>query len=276
MYFQMIDSAPPTPEETQVSLERTCESASIFNKNFHTTHVFKQDTLSSTCIPIVSVGSGMGVAEKLIQEKFKNRRVICVDPAPESFGTYPKDLNQCIQPHYATVEDLIAQEPDVVHQCVVILIWPLYTNAFDPKNKPPYDIAALVKLQPLGTFIFYDYTGASGSELMIHWIDTQFPHLKLNFKSQSPFDKAPFMPRELVSIMPKYNVAKIWYSWSNKTNDWWHAKRYVGLWMERVSELGENMDDKVADQELGDLTSSLTSTSIDHAPSVMNDKIGSS
>lgn len=235
-FLNQVEPAPQSQENRNAAWAHAQETASIFNRHFESTHVFKQTDQHEITLPIISIGSGNGVAEKMIQDQFKSHRVICVDPVPESFTTYGDDINQCIRPHYATVNDLIAKEPALVNRCVVVLIWPLYTHPNKTRHQLPYDIEALVKLQPWGTYIFYDYTGASGSGSIIRWIDTQFPHLALKFLEHTWLDDDDSVTDEILRQLPDYNHAAIWHTHLNQTEDGFKAKRIVGLWMEQLLE----------------------------------------
>lgn len=203
----------------------------VFNQSFESTSIFKQLSHIGKSIPIVSVGSGTGCAERVIQNKFKDYRIICVDPEPTSYEPYPKNTDLCMKPHYANVEALIAHEPNIVGDCILVLIWPNPSDYMD--TALPYDILSLFQLQPRATYIYYDYTGGSGSGAMIRWIDTRFPELNLNFKSHMWV--AEHEPGT-AAILPKLpNYKHVWVAYSaEETSEGFLANRTTALWMEHV------------------------------------------
>ncbi len=82
---------------------------------------------------IVSVGCGNGVYE---YEATKHdlelrKKLILVDPAPESYELWPTTGVGFLKPDYATVADLIKQKPHVVGNCVLLMIWLDIADRFD-------------------------------------------------------------------------------------------------------------------------------------------------
>lgn len=128
-------------------------------------HLFKQISM-----PFVSVGSGDGKYEQMLIDGSVN--VICVDNqtgdcAPKSFVHYPE---------YATCDDLLADNNQhLIDNCVLLLFWP-YDNHRSTElqtslNKTyPYDVEAVVKLQPKHIIILYEEYGAAASALMHDWL----------------------------------------------------------------------------------------------------------
>lgn len=120
------------------------------------------------CLPIspyiVSVGSGNGVYEWImcVHTPAIKEKLILVDPAPESFEPYhPSGCN--MKPHFATVHDLVKKRPEVVDNCVMLLIWP------DPFLL--YDIEAVLVLKPKSIILLYEKAdgwdnGCAASEAM--------------------------------------------------------------------------------------------------------------
>jgi hypothetical protein len=177
-------------------------------------------------LPIVSIGSGNGVAEHMIQNHFKQHRIICVDPNPTSCTPFPTNGTKFIQPHYALTQDLVTAEPEIVNQCIVVFIWPNPTG----DDNVAYDIEAIALLQPKAVFVVYDYTGSSGSASLIRWIDSLFPKLNLKFRNHMWLDASP----EDDSSKPRYNHPEIWYSLvRDQPGDTtgMYCRRVVGLWM---------------------------------------------
>jgi len=108
-----------------------------------------------TCRKIISVGSGNGYFEYLINKIF-NINIICIDPTPNNFLS--KNDGPFIQPNYETVDSLLL-ENNSKEDCLLILNW--VTNDEDGN----YDVEAIKKLNPIGIFIIYEQTGIAGSEL---------------------------------------------------------------------------------------------------------------
>jgi hypothetical protein len=100
---------------------------------------------------IISVGSGHADTEFSFMERNK-KEIICIDPSPFSHGRFGSVL---VNPKYDYVDELIKNEPDVVGNCHLLLIWPL-------PNESTYDIEAVEKLKPLSLVIIYEPTGSSG------------------------------------------------------------------------------------------------------------------
>lgn len=113
-------------------------------------------------LPVVSVGSGSATLEHKIQQKNEKIRWICVDPTPSSWCSG----EVMIKPQYASVEDLVAAEPELVGKCVLFLNWCF-------PNKSRYDYDAVILLQPvafLSTVEFLEVgrefpNGSAGGEL---------------------------------------------------------------------------------------------------------------
>ena len=105
---------------------------------------------------IISVGCGNGAYEyeiSLDNEKLRSKMIL-VDPEPEQFGKYPKTGRHLAVTH-TTVASLVAQKPDVVDNCVLLLIWPPPTL---PENRlePSYDYEAVMALKPKSIIIVYE------------------------------------------------------------------------------------------------------------------------
>lgn len=116
----------------------------------------------------VSVGSGNGMYEYEMTKNDEDMRkkLILVDPNPESFMPYPSS-NKYIKPHFPLVKDLIKQKPEVVGDCVLILIWPFYQGS--------YDFESILILEPRSIIILYERpddwpSGAAGSFLLSSFI----------------------------------------------------------------------------------------------------------
>lgn len=103
-------------------------------------------------VEVISVGSGDGIVDDTIMRTYRchfapdELKITLVDP---------KWINKA---NFKTVDDLIEKCPNVVRNCVTLIIWP------DPmeKNKG-YDIEAIRKLQPRAALALYEPREVSGS-----------------------------------------------------------------------------------------------------------------
>ena len=119
---------------------------------------------------IISVGCGNGAYEYEISEGCNQLRekLILVDPNPEEFSPYPSS-GRYIKVNYSTVNSLVSQVPNVIENCVLLLIWP-YDDGNTSDNSV-YDYEAVTVLKPKSIIVVYERpddrpTGASGgSEL---------------------------------------------------------------------------------------------------------------
>lgn len=118
---------------------------------------------------LVSVGSGNGEIEYRLVEQFPSlqKKIICVDPTPESFRPYLKS-GKCLKPDYPFVKDLVAAKPEVVDNCVLILIWPSPNHLGGD-----YDFHAIQDLKPKGIVVMFESTNTSGGDKFVQWRRTQ-------------------------------------------------------------------------------------------------------
>lgn len=126
--------------------------------------------------PIVSVGSGNQLVENHAGWTYPGLNIITVDNFSSNFC---KGLRVA---DYPTVEKLLEARPELVGNCVLLLIWP------EP-NKSTYDYEAVQLLNPLNVLILYErtlgpgpddmpllngepheMTGASAGDLMHEWM----------------------------------------------------------------------------------------------------------
>lgn len=130
---------------------------------------------------IVSVGCGTGIYESELCKQIKSLRekLILVDPAPTSFSEVSSKSQHGFQTDYAYVADLVKDKPQVISNCVLLLIWP-YTDHYtisekytNPSGevvnlKIDFDIEAVNLLHPVSIVCLYEKpdsmtNGASGS-----------------------------------------------------------------------------------------------------------------
>jgi len=109
---------------------------------------------------LISVGSGNGALESQIG-------ALCVDPDPLSYKVTCRDLAEpYCAPSYANVEALIAAQPQLVGNAVLLLIW------CNP-NDSTYDYEAIQQLKPRAVVslyeLFYGGAGAAGGKRFHEW-----------------------------------------------------------------------------------------------------------
>lgn len=111
-------------------------------------------------LPIISVGSGSGVVEHLLDQTF-DIDIICVDPDPSSFSTAPESMGK--KPKYPRVSDLIKDQPTIVGNCILFLNW-------STPNESTYDYDALVALCPNYVLWIGEPSGSAGGAIMLQWL----------------------------------------------------------------------------------------------------------
>lgn len=130
-------------------------------------------------LPIVSIGSGSGVVELLLDQAF-DVDIICVDPDPHSFSTAPEDMGK--KPKYPLVSDLIKDQPTIVGNCILLLVW-------SPPNASTYDYDALVALCPNLVLWIGEPSGSAGGATMLKWLQ------KCGIKAEPHNPGKDFFPR---------------------------------------------------------------------------------
>ena len=144
-------------------------------------------------IDIISVGSGSGNIERRIIREYrrsfgKDLHIILVDP----------DMN--FSADFKTVEDLIKQLPRLIGHCVLLIIWPLHSDA---ETDDGYDIDAVRRLQPNAVLALYETAGCSGSTNFcallhnddglisptskLYWREEQYREIRRNLRISSTY-----------------------------------------------------------------------------------------
>lgn len=126
------------------------------------------DVKSLTKQPIqylVSVGSGDARVERVVEELY-GITAITVDPEPQ------------YNAHFPNIDVLMAYIPEVIGNCVVLLLWP-------ERDRTQYDYECIQMLQPVNFLILYEKNvyetnGAAGSFRMHKWLSTQDTYRKLD------------------------------------------------------------------------------------------------
>lgn len=130
-----------------------------------------QAMFSDNSVPILSIGSGLGLFEGFLTRI--GLPVVCIDPAPYSFNRSAPtgEAAQFItMPAYGTVNDYCAEcvdaqsVPQSAHGNINMLInWPWPGD----DAREPYDYDAIARLKPVGFVVMYGPCGAAGSEELI-------------------------------------------------------------------------------------------------------------
>lgn len=105
--------------------------------------------------PVVSIGSGMAYIEYLTMHYHPEVEFVCIDPTPQSFKSH--GVQPLIAPNYPTVNDLIANYPDIVSECLILLNW-----CWPDSKYGDYDYHAIEYLQPIAVLSTFETIGAAG------------------------------------------------------------------------------------------------------------------
>ncbi len=114
-------------------------------------------------LPLVSIGSGMGIIERATSANVKNEFIL-VDPAPNSFFKldYFDEVvaKYGLAPHYPYTKDLVLARPELASSpagCILLLNWCSHGD-------DDYDLQALRLLRPRAVFAIVEVTGSAGSK----------------------------------------------------------------------------------------------------------------
>jgi hypothetical protein len=122
-------------------------------------YFLNEKTNSKKYRTIISIGSGNAYFEYLFKEIFDIPEIICIDPEPYRF--LPVNNNKFIEPRFPYVDNLIlSNNHNNYKDSLLILNW------VDP-NIGPYDVDAIIKLNPIRIFIIYEKSHMAGS-LIFH------------------------------------------------------------------------------------------------------------
>lgn len=132
-------------------------------------------------VPVVSVGCGLAAIESLTMDKmhgYRNKWIL-IDPEPLSY-TFRRMPNKTFERiDYATVDDLVNTQPEIIGNCTLFLNWCI-------PNESTYDYEAIKKLNPqciLSIFeVFMGSNGSAGGKLFYKW----FSHLPSKFDIDFP------------------------------------------------------------------------------------------
>jgi hypothetical protein len=110
-----------------------------------------KNLLQISKLPLISIGSGNGVIERKIEEKFKIN-VICIDPTPLSWSL---SVSENKLPDYLTMDELINKNKTLIGSCNLFLNWcyPDHT----------YDIESIILLKPRNLIIITDLSDLHGA-----------------------------------------------------------------------------------------------------------------
>lgn len=150
---------------------------------------FIEDIMPNIDIPIVSVGSGKAYVERSIYDKREIRRIVTVDPdASQGFNSrgMPEEwlsaalldeevlisyalgigavgVKQSFKPEYPTVDDLLAEEPELKGRCYLMMVKPYIDDT-------TWDYEAILKLRPIKVFIMFQSSGEDGGKKLHHFL----------------------------------------------------------------------------------------------------------
>lgn len=191
---------------------------------------FLVDASSRSCPNIVSVGSGTGKYEKYLAsvQDLATCRWNLVDPKPREFDKTPMKWS----PHCSYTKDLVTQVPDVVGNCILLLIWPGQTG---------YDFEAVELLNPRGIVVLWEAQKDTKSHLLHgcamgkNLFNVLTSGTKYNLQSQKLYASRGYnyehfvgsckmlqqlgMPITRESMMPFYEGARLWPRIS------WHCRK---------------------------------------------------
>jgi hypothetical protein len=153
-------------------------------------HKYIDIILKQVCLnkydPIVSIGSGNGHVERLIEHE-TGLDIICVDPVKVSHR------NQVLYKtsRYDSVNELLFENPELVSNCVTFINW-------STPNDSTYDYEAVKALNSEHILIIFESTGSGGGKLLHKW---------LNFCGVVTDEE--FTPEDVdTHSFPKYSVVK--------------------------------------------------------------------
>jgi len=133
---------------------------------------------------IISVGSGNGVVEQIIDDKFKCD-VICIDPFSNKFIPAPAEF---VKPStFDNVDDYLDKTPIISDKKLILFLnWPYneFTKEDGSMTEYEYDYDSIVKLKPNHIIVVYDPSGSAGSHLLTNW---------MNKKCNVPIINSPFL-----------------------------------------------------------------------------------
>jgi len=101
---------------------------------------------------IISVGSGFGVTEKVLEDRFK-KTIITIDPLEEEFQK-PEDMSMAKLPMYKNARAYHDEQKQ--SDVTMILDWP-------SPNYATYGVEAIALLKPAVLLVRYASCGAAGS-----------------------------------------------------------------------------------------------------------------
>lgn len=149
---------------------------------------------------IISVGSGTGYLEKLIEIAFRQKlQMICIDPDPTQFSSEPIKRG----PDYPTVDVFLRTRPVAPWNSIVLLNWPETRET----HGAGYDVDAIRKLNPLAVIIIYELdfidSGSAGSKQLHRMRDTDTTYDKETVVTFPHFDPVIFATA-ILQLPPEY------------------------------------------------------------------------
>lgn len=128
---------------------------------------FKRVIKKTPNVDIISLGSGNGVIEKIIDDNF-GCNIICVEPHFNEFIPAPDKFTK--KPAFKTIDEYLDTKSD--KKIILFINW-AYISVFNPELATceihNYDYGAIIKLNPDHIISIYDPTGSAGSMLFTTW-----------------------------------------------------------------------------------------------------------
>lgn len=205
-----------------------------------------QNLSKTTLAPFVSVGSGEGKFEKLLKKRI-GKKIICVDNLVGDC----KPINFAQKPDYATCESLLNSDANkqlFIDKCILLILWPydssssvLYTA---PNKKYPYDVEAIVQLQPQHIIVLYEEYGGAGSMKLHQWLSQYTSKTQIALSETrvtDKFDDIPAKYRLEHEKNWKYQAQSVWKQsiqasrgWNSPALDALFDKSFVMVHLARV------------------------------------------
>ena len=126
-------------------------------------------------VPIVEIGSANGIDAQYIHDHHDITFRYLIEPNPGEWTTkrHVSSVDNLPlatrKPDFPHVDDLVRANPEIVKNCIVVIVWPYPTkmNGIDYKR---YDYQAIRTLKPLSVLLVYEPSGQAGSDKLLKWI----------------------------------------------------------------------------------------------------------
>ena len=137
-------------EYEKMQEEKPINNYSIWNTKIGFSEVIDViNNFFSSDLSVFEVGSGNGKFA-YYYNKLENNKIVCIDPEPLSYNKGRLYL----KPKYSYVTELIKEQPYVVGNCQLLIIWSTPSD--------DYDMEAIKLLKPQKMIVLYDESGTAG------------------------------------------------------------------------------------------------------------------